>query len=158
IVRDPYIVFPSTVNLWQTLYRLHGLQRPTFIGLDQHVFHTFLRLYDGLEKGRKLVDARRFYELKYEDLIRDPVVQMAQLYDHLGLGGFNEYRPRLQAYLATIKGYETNKYDLTPEQRAEITRRWGPIIEHYGYAQLAIAAAETTIKENVRGRWTETKP
>ena len=44
-------------------------------------------------------------------------------------------------YLATIKGYETNKYNLTPEQRAEVTRRWATIIERYGYARLATAAS-----------------
>ena len=29
IVRDPYVVFPSTVNLWRSLYLTHGLQIPT---------------------------------------------------------------------------------------------------------------------------------
>ena len=43
--------------------------------------------------------------------------------------------PRLQAYLASVKGYETNKYQLTEEQRAEITRRWSDVIQRYGYEQ-----------------------
>ena len=43
IVRDPYVVFPSTVNLWKSLYRNHGLQTPTFAGLEEHVFETFNR-------------------------------------------------------------------------------------------------------------------
>jgi hypothetical protein len=79
------------------------------------------------------VDPRRFYELRYEDLIRDPVSEMRKLYDHLNLGGFDQFLPRLQAYLATIKGYETNKYELTPLQRAQISYRWGHIIKRYGY-------------------------
>src|SRR5262249_13020715 len=29
IVRNPYVVFPSTVNLWKTLYETHGFQKPT---------------------------------------------------------------------------------------------------------------------------------
>src|SRR4051794_15514810 len=40
IVRDPYVVFPSTVNLWKSLYRTHGLQKPTFAGLEDHVLRT----------------------------------------------------------------------------------------------------------------------
>src|SRR5262245_26513605 len=40
IVRDPYVIFPSTVNLWKTLYRTHGLQKPTFMNLEEHVFET----------------------------------------------------------------------------------------------------------------------
>src|SRR5260370_42416740 len=48
IVRDPYVVFPSTVNLWKTLYLTHGLQTPTFAGLEQYAFHTFTHLYHKL--------------------------------------------------------------------------------------------------------------
>ena len=42
-------------------------------------------------------------------------------------------RPRLAKYLETIKGYETNRYELTPELRAKIDRRWGEVIRRYGY-------------------------
>jgi hypothetical protein len=134
LVRDPFVVFPSTVNLWKTLYRTHGLQEPTFIGLEEYVFTTFVRLYDRLEEGRKYVASDRFYELRYEDLVRNPVDQVERLYEHLGLGKFDEVRPRLEQYVAGLAGYERNRYELTPAQREQITKRWGPVIEGYGYA------------------------
>jgi hypothetical protein len=133
IVRDPYVVFPSTVNLWKTLYRTHGLQKPGFSGLEDQVFETGLRMYDRLEQTRGLVAPSRFYELRYEELVRNPVGQMRALYEHLGLGEFERVLPRLQQYLASVAGYETNRYQLTAVQRAEVTRRWGRIIERYGY-------------------------
>jgi hypothetical protein len=141
IVRDPYVVFPSTVNLWKSLYELHGLQRPTFMGLEEHVFRTFTHLYDKLEEGRRCVDPRRFHELRYEDLVRDPVGEMRKLYQHLELGGFDQVLPRLQAYLAGTAGYRSNRYTLTPELRAEITRRWGDMMRRYGYGQDGLTAA-----------------
>jgi hypothetical protein len=58
---------------------------------------------------------------------------MRRLYEHLGLDGFDEYRPRLERYLQSIAGYETNKYQLTPEQRALVAKRWGDVIRKYGY-------------------------
>jgi omega-hydroxy-beta-dihydromenaquinone-9 sulfotransferase len=133
IVRDPYVVFPSTVNLWKSLYITFGLQRPTFQGLEEHVYKTFNRVYDKIEEGKGLIDFDRFYELRYEDLVGDPVGQMATLYDHLGLGGFEQVLPKLQAHLANNAGYKTNRYQLGDEQRAEITRRWGSVIRQYGY-------------------------
>ncbi len=135
IVRDPYVVFPSTVNLWKTLYRMHGLQKPAFQGLDEYVLATFTHMHDRLEATRSLVASQRFYELRYEDLIANPVGQMRALYAHLNLGGFEAYLPRLEAYLAANTGYETNRYQLTPEQHAEITRRWGKVIDRYGYGK-----------------------
>jgi hypothetical protein len=59
---------------------------------------------------------------------------MKKIYDHFHLAGFEAYLPRLREYLASIKGYETNKYELTDEQRAQIASRWGDVIRRYGYA------------------------
>lgn len=133
IVRDPYVVYPSTVNLWKTLFRTHGLQKPTNEGVEEMVLSIFTRMYDKLEEGKKLLDPKQFYELRYEDLTRDPVHELRKVYDHFQLGGFNAFLPRLQEYLATIKGYETNRYQLSDQERETITKRWGSVIERYGY-------------------------
>ncbi len=135
IVRDPYVVFPSTVNLWKALYETHGFQKPAFEGLNEYVFSTFTHLYDRLEKGRGLVDPTRFHEVRYEELVRDPVGQMRALYEQLQLGGFEELLPRLQQYLANTAGYRTNRYERSPELRAEIAKRWGDVIRRYGYGE-----------------------
>jgi hypothetical protein len=134
IVRDPYVVFASTVNLWKSLYRTHGLQRPTFAGLEEHVFNTFTYLYATLQEGKRLLPPRRFHELRYEDLVRDPIAEMRRLYEALELGEFERVVPRLRGYLAANAGYQTNRYHpLTPELQAEIARRWGEVIRRYGY-------------------------
>jgi hypothetical protein len=134
IVRDPYVVFPSTVNLWRTLYLTHGLQTPTFAGLEEHVLMTFTRMYDRLEEAKKLLDSKQYFEIRYEDLTKDPVSAIERIYKHFELGQFEACLPRLREYLASIKGYETNKYQLSDEQRALIAKRWREVIERYGYA------------------------
>src|SRR5205807_2681055 len=68
LVRDPYVVFASTVNLWRTLFALHGLQKPTFAGLEEYVLATHVRMQQRLEEGRRLLPPAQFYELRYEDL------------------------------------------------------------------------------------------
>ncbi len=133
IVRDPFVVFPSTVNLWRTLYQAHGLQKPNFDGLEELVLSTFTRMYERLEEGKKLLDPKQFYEIRYEDLIKDPIAEMRKMYDHLGLGGFDALLPRLQEYLASVKGYETNRYTLNDAERAVVAERWGDVIRRYGY-------------------------
>jgi hypothetical protein len=136
IVRNPYVVFPSTVNLWKSLYQIHGLQKPTFAGLEEHVFATFTRLYERLEEGRRLVAPARFYEVRYEDLVRDPEGRMRALYEHLNLGEFDRVLPRLRGYLAAHQGYKTNPYPrLDPELQAKIGQRWGAVIRRYGYTE-----------------------
>jgi hypothetical protein len=136
IVRDPFVVFPSTVNLWKALYLAHGLQRPTFAGLEEHVFNTFTHLYARLERCKRLLAPNRFHELRYEDLIADPIGQMRLLYERLELGGFDDVLPLLKTFLDANAGYKTNRYsNLAPELHKEIERRWGHVIRQYGYGR-----------------------
>lgn len=133
IVRDPYVVYPSSIHLLKSLSRVHSLQRPTFEGLDERVLATYVDLYRKVDEGRELVDPSRFYELRYEDLIADPEGQLRGLYEHLGLGEFEQYLPKLRQYLAEHEDYRTNRYELTPEQRAAVDENWGDVIDRYGY-------------------------
>ncbi len=134
IVRDPYAIFPSTINLWKRLYRDEGLQTPTYQGLEEYVFNMLNRMYDAFEEDRRLLAPGQFCEVHYEEFVAHPVAQMRRIYEHLGLGGFEAVRPAIETYFAEQKHYKTNRYRMTPELHAEITRRWSRYIEQYGYA------------------------
>jgi hypothetical protein len=134
LIRDPYVLYPSTLHLWRVLCAAHGLQRPSWQGLSEYVLDTFARMYERLEEGKPLVPPGRFHELRYEDLVHDPVGRLEALYRGLDLGDFGPARPHVEAYLAGVKNYETNRYGLTPEERRAVSRRWGAVIRRYGYA------------------------
>jgi hypothetical protein len=142
IVRDPYAVFPSTVNLWKTLYETHGLQVPTFAGLEEYVFSTYTHLYDRIDEGKKILSDDQFHEMRYEDLIADPVAELRRMYQRLGLGDFEPARLQVEMYLKEHAGYQTNRYNaLPPQVEAEVTRRWGKVIRRYGYERRQAARA-----------------
>lgn len=135
IVRDPRVVFPSTMNLWMSMARNHGLQKPVWTGLEEKVLSEFRVIYDRMEEARPLLNAvpGRFHEVRYEELIKNPVVEMKKVYDGLHLGGFDTARPRIEEYQRQNAGYETNKYELASAQQATVTARWGDVIRRYGY-------------------------
>jgi hypothetical protein len=133
IVRDPRIVFPSTVHLWKSLWTAHGLQQPNFQGIEEYVYRNFLHLYEKLEQDENLISPERFHELRYEDLVRDPLGETERLYDKFGLGQFDRVRPKLNQYLTSLADYRTNRHVVTESQRLEIERRWGRVIRRYGY-------------------------
>jgi omega-hydroxy-beta-dihydromenaquinone-9 sulfotransferase len=134
LVRDPYAVYPSTLHLWRSLYALHALQRPSWKGLQEDILEAFVRMDDRLQEGKRLLPPGRFHELRYEDLVRDPLGRLEALYRALDLGDFEPARPHVEAHVAGLKNYETNRYVLTPAERRSITSRWGGIIRRYGYA------------------------
>jgi len=140
LVRDPYVVFPSTVHLWRSLYTTEGLQTPKFEGLEDRVFDRFVKMDERWEETRGRIDPSRLVSLKYEELVADPLGQLENIYEQFGLGGFEEARPKIEKHLSSVKDYKTNRYQLTAELEAEITRRWGPIIEKYGYQRDPVGA------------------
>ena len=140
IIRDPYVVYSSTMKLWKELYADHALQKPTLVGLQERVLADFVHLDGRIDEGKKLVPADRFHKVRYEDLVRDPVNSLRELYDRLDLGQFERLLPRLEAHLTTIADYRTNRYQLSEAERAMIDRRWGRIISEHGYGPAAAVA------------------
>jgi len=135
IMRNPYAVFSSTVNLWKKLYTKHGLQKPDFAHLEERVLKTFTQMYSHFEDGRKCVPEGQFHEIRYEELVADPAGQMGALYERLDLGGFAEYLPRLEESLRRNAGYEVNRWKLDADSRAKVRGHWGEVIDRYGYAE-----------------------
>jgi hypothetical protein len=133
IVRDPYVIFPSTINLWKRLYRDQGLQVPKYKGLEEYVFRTFERMYRVFDRDRRLIGPGQFSEVHYEELIADPIGQMQRIYEELELGDFAAVRPAMEAYMAGQKDYKTNRYQISPEIHEEIARRWQHYLIQYGY-------------------------
>jgi hypothetical protein len=146
IVRDPYVIFPSTVNLWKRLYRDEGLQVPTGEGLEEHVFRTFERMYEVFERDRELIPSGQFSEVRYEDLVKHPMEEMQRLYDELQLDEFDLARPGIEKYLAEQKDYKTNRYQTAPELESQIARRWGGYLAKYGYERAPVARRNDPVR------------
>jgi omega-hydroxy-beta-dihydromenaquinone-9 sulfotransferase len=133
IVRDPYVVFPSTVNLWKSLACRHSFQSPNHNEIEEKVLREFRIIYDRLEEARPLFRPGQFCEVRYEKLTANPMGELERVYAELELKGFDEARPCVEQYLEQTTDYETNKYAITDEQRTKIDRRWGDVIRRYGY-------------------------
>jgi hypothetical protein len=139
IVRDPYVIYSSTIRLWKSLYADHALQKPTLVGLQERVLADFVRVDQKIDEGKKLVHADRFHKVRYEDLVRNPVNCMRDLYRRLDLGQFDRLQPRLEEHLTAIADYRTNRYYLSDAERTLIDRHWGRIIRKHGYGSASVA-------------------
>jgi hypothetical protein len=134
IIRNPYVIYPSTLHLWRVLYSIHSLQRPSWRCLPEYILATFANLYQRFEVDKQRIPPGRLQELRYEDLIRDPIGRLEAIYRELDLGDFSPARAGVEAYLSEIKNHQTNRFLLTRDERRAITRRWGDVIQRYGYA------------------------
>ena len=135
IVRDPLVLYASTMRLWRSLSAVQSLQLASDERWEEFVFECMERMYGALERQQPAVDPSRFYELRYEDLVADPLGQMRTIYERLELGDFEPARPGLEKYLEGVADYQPNRYELPPEVRERVVQRWGRFIEKYGYGE-----------------------
>jgi len=133
IVRDPHVVIPSAIRTWMRMTDAVSLQIRRDRPLDDHIFDMFERMYESFERDRALIPEANFYELRYEDLIADPLGQLEAMYSRLGLGDFETVRPAVQKYLDGVKNYRTNRYDHDPDLAAKIHTRCASYLDRYGY-------------------------
>lgn len=134
ITRNPYALFPSTTRLWHSLDEVQGLQLPKDVGLEEYVFDCLTRMYRGFEDQRQRLDPAAVIDVRYEDLIADPVGEVAGIYRALGLGDYGVVEGRIAAFAGQQKDYQTNKHQLDEPLKAQIRQRWAGYFERYGYA------------------------
>jgi hypothetical protein len=96
----------------------------------------FARLTEAYEEDRKLIPADRLVELRYEDLVKDPIGIMRGIYAKLGIGDFSQAEAPMLAYLEAQKEHRVSEYDLPPELKRKIVARLAPYIDRFGYREV----------------------
>jgi len=133
ILRNPYKVFPSTLNLWRTALQDSHLQTLQLGQLEEMTLAGYTSLFDLYERDKHLIPEGALYEIKFEDLESRPEEILRDLYDKLRLRGFDDFRVKLQEYLLSIRGYEKNVLHADEISREIVRQRWGFNFERYGY-------------------------
>ncbi|MFO7902948.1 MAG: sulfotransferase family protein [Planctomycetota bacterium] len=135
LVRNPYRTFRSTLHMWKTMQAVCGLQVPRYEHLEDYLFDMYERMYYCFERDRGAIDSDCICDVKYEDLVNDPIGELARVYQHLGLEGFDKENPRLREYVNSKKGYRTNVLSLDARLRERIADRWSDYFDRYGYSK-----------------------
>lgn len=135
IVRNPFEVFASTMRLWRMLDSTQGLQaiRDDESWREHYVFACFEEMYAAFERDRARLGPGQLHEMRYEDLVADPVGQLAQVYERMDLGDFSDMKLAVMKEMAARKHYRAATYRHDARTAAEIARRWKPFIDRYGY-------------------------
>jgi omega-hydroxy-beta-dihydromenaquinone-9 sulfotransferase len=133
MVRNPYDVFPSMVNLWRQVCTLFSLEPLDESGLEDLVLDIGELLYRRFEDHRDLIPAEHYAEIRFEDLVADQLGTLEQTYAKVGLGSFKPAKNPVRNYLEKTQDYRRNRFHLSPRQMEMILDRWGWIITRYGY-------------------------
>jgi hypothetical protein len=101
IHRDPVDVVSSTRKLYRRLLPLLALQPHDPEAVDEHVVDCYDRLMDRLCESLGCLPACDLAEIRYQDLVCEPVATVARTYERLGLDGFQSAEPAISQFART---------------------------------------------------------
>lgn len=134
VVRDPRDVFPSTLRLWRRLAEDEGLQVPRQADFTELVLANYREMYEAFEQSRARIPTDRLCEIRYEDLVEDPTNIVRTIYQRLNLGSFESVRPEIERYVSKMRGFKTNRYELSAADLCRINQHWAKYFGRYGYS------------------------
>lgn len=136
ISRNPYHVFQSNKHLHQVMWRAMAVQRTDVVEskLNEFILLRYQALYERFFYERTLIPDGSFCELKFEDLIADPIISMERLYNELRIEGVDLVRPFWQHHFETLGEYNMNTYPPIPEElKRRIRKSWHRSFEEWDY-------------------------
>jgi omega-hydroxy-beta-dihydromenaquinone-9 sulfotransferase len=103
IHRNPREVIKSTVKMHRRMIARVGLQHDHEKATESFVLWSYPHLMDRLCEGLAALPPQHVTELRYDDLLRDPVRAVRSIYAALDLGEFTQVQPRIEGAVAEFK-------------------------------------------------------
>lgn len=135
VVRNPLDTIPSTIRTWTRMTDALSMQVRRAPISEDRILDVFEQMNDQFEVDRQLLGDRQIHEVRFEDLVADPVNELREVYRQLELGDFEPARRGVEEYLRSQDGYQRNSHVVSDELRKKISSRCEAYIEKYGYAE-----------------------
>ena len=74
--------------------------------------------------------------MRYEELDERPMEVLSALYEQLSLGGWEQARPELERYLASLGRFEKNRFEFPGDVVETVNRHWGFALDAFGYPRI----------------------
>lgn len=141
LYREPYAVIVSTIHMFNKMFNRMALQpAPPPELVEDTVIDIFRQMHAQYFRDLEQMPAGDVIEVRYEDLIHDPVAGLAEIYEQLGLPGFEAAKPRFEAYVSAQAGYQRNRFKPDQRLRAKVERELGFFYDRYHYPRQEVSA------------------
>lgn len=136
IVRDPLEVFESAVAMWLSLFeRYAAASSASEESVRCAVESDRLHFESKLAEGRAGIPEDHFAEVRFEELIEDPVSVLRDVTEKLDLEFDAPAMECIRNEWEQRRSYRPARRRPGPSWSARIKESWAPIIEKYGYRE-----------------------
>jgi hypothetical protein len=133
IYRNPLYVFQSTVNFFKATHEALMLQSFSQEEFEEMVFELYEMIIRDFENQKALIPPNNLVQIRYEDFETNPLEGLRDIYQSLGLEGFEASIPAFKAYLDEQKRFEKGAHNFSRDEIERISARLGFAMKLYGY-------------------------
>lgn len=133
IYRSPYLVYLSTKKMRMNVLEKLALQDSSEDEIEKQVISNYIRLMNSFFEQKGQIQKDRFVEVKYENLIVDPMKHIQHIYEMLKIPGFDAAMPRMMKYLERQSEYKTNVYSIDERIVHHVDKNWKFTIDRWRY-------------------------
>ncbi len=134
VIRDPYEVFESAVQMWFSLFERYALTEiPSEELVRSAMVEDRLAFERKLQAGLAQLDEKRYTIVRYERFVENPEDTIVRLYDNLGLAGAETAASAAKREWAARDGYKSRSRRVPEFWARQIRSKWAGIFERYGY-------------------------
>ena len=101
--------------------------------LEEQVIENYKRLMNSYFDQKKLIPKENLIDLKYEDLVSDPIKEVEKIYSKLKLPGLKDALPEMHKYLKTKSDYKPDVYSIDKKILQRVENNWDFAIKKYNY-------------------------
>jgi LPS sulfotransferase NodH len=133
IYRSPYMVYLSTKKMRQNVLDKLALQNASKEEIEQQVIQNYIRLMESYFEQKEKIQKGKLVEIKYEELISNPIKQVQKIYSTLKLPDFEDALPKMKNYLEKQADYKTNVYAIDNKIVQHVNKNWKFTIDRWKY-------------------------
>lgn len=141
IVRNPYRVFQSMMNMYEKILPGQTHEELDWAQIEAWTLDAYVQVMERYLEDRGRIRSGSLVELHYEDLDARPLEILAHVYQTLDLAPFDEVRPYLEDYLASLGEFEKNVFQFPDDVIEKVNSHWGFAFDAFGYDQIRPGAA-----------------
>lgn len=134
IYRNPYKVYLSTVKMRNRVLDKLALQNESKEELEKQVIDYYIKLMESYFEQEKLIPKENLVNIKYEDLVKNPLKEVEEIYSKLKITGLKKALPEMQKYLDKKADYKVNVYSIDKEILKRVKDNWSFTIDKWGYS------------------------
>ncbi len=111
--RDPAIVKQSALRMFKAMIDINKLQNYNEPELTLEIERVHKVVLEAYNAQRQFIPPESLIEIKYNDLIDNPLLIAKRIYEALHLPGFTESKDEFEKFIEEQKAFKSHQYSLT---------------------------------------------